>query len=362
MDRHRIPRRLHRVADPAPKPAGQHRAHHPPSPLERGADERRAVCSPGFESPFVRVIIIRGSHLVHIRLVVLVPRRALYAPHVHGPLLGARRQELRARFGIVASCVVPRLGAEAQAPNLGVHDASAKGPELRPVREAVHADDGALRGRRGEHGAVAGQRAGGDGRVVATQFAHDVQIDAVVNDDGSMMRVRGEGEEGGVLVGGERADAARVRDGVDGSLDAEGGEVVDHRAALLDDDEPRAVEAHGEDRADEGEVGDAGVVGGVQHLEPAGRQLGGIARADDDEQGGAEEHLDDANRAHAVVVHARAGVAAVDLEPAPGRHREAAPVLVERARQHRLAGLGARISPADALHGSSRSRGRCVGG
>mmetsp|Transcript_3121 Transcript_3121/g.12728 ORF Transcript_3121/g.12728 Transcript_3121/m.12728 type:complete len:350 (-) Transcript_3121:15-1064(-) len=349
MDRHRIPRRLHRVADPAPEPARQHRAHHPPSALERDADEtsaRTGTIGPGFESA--------RFHFFS----VLVPRRALYAPHVHGPLLGARRQELRPRVGVVRR----RLQTEAQRPNVCAHDASAKGPELRAVREAVHADDGTFRGRRGEHGAVAGQRAGCDGGVVALEFAHDVEVDAVVYHDGAGVGVRGEGEEGGVLVGGERADAARIRDGVDGSLDAEGGQVVDHRSALLDDDEPRAVEAHGEDRADEGEVGDAGVVGGVQHLEPAGRQLGGIARADDDEQGGAEEHLDDANRAHAVVVDARAGVAAVDLEPAPGRHREAAPVLIERARQHRLAGLGARISPADALHGSSRSRGRCVGG
>ena len=137
------------------------RAHHPTSALERRADEtsaRTRTVGSRFES---------ARFLRRDPVSVLVPRRALYAPHVHGPLLGARRQELRPRVGVVHR----RLQTEAQRPNVGADDASAKGPELRAVREAVHADDGTFRGRRGEHGAVAGQRAGCDG--VLTYFAKD---------------------------------------------------------------------------------------------------------------------------------------------------------------------------------------------
>eukprot|EP00982_Pelagococcus_subviridis_P013510 31260-Pelagococcus_subviridis.AAC.21 len=140
-------------------------------------------------------------------------------------------------------------------------------------------------------------------------------------------------ERGRTLARAERDDPARVRDRVDDALHVERLHRVDGRARRLDHDERVAIHAHREDSARVREVRDAAPRGRVQELTHARRQRRrGPGPAHGDERR-AEEHGAESDASQRLVlVHARPGVDAVDLEAARRRDGEARRVLVERAR------------------------------
>ena len=209
--------------------------------------------------------------------------------------------------------------------------------------DSVDAYDGSLDAGGGEVGGVRGERERGDGGVVRSDLVGDGEVECVDEEDDARGGRGWEGEEGDALVLCERDGAARVLGGFHGAEGREGRCVVDDRAALGDDDQSRAVQAHGEDGVAEGEVRDRAAVRGarVQDAEGArGERARVVPGADDRDQARAPQHLRDAHRAERVLVRQLARVEADDLEPARRRHREAGPVVVEARVQNERAGGG----------------------